>query len=116
MTRLDDWNAAIVREYDPPGYRLHLFRQVGNDMLSLASANAIDGSLEFITRPMEEIDTGSTGLLLEQSMLEPLFNALAAEEAGPLTPTGDIMRLEEALKIERDRIDRILGWFTSGNR
>ena len=98
-----EWKAHTAEDWTVGGTRLVLFRRVGDD------TEVIVGFDEFGRAIVERTAAGHTstgefyGLLLPRDAVEAI-----ATRVNPGPSKAEVTRLEEALAIERKRVDDVL--------
>lgn len=106
MTDLTDgWQARVLDTHEGFMHDLRtliVFRAEGDDLVALAGWT--DTGTPVLTRwPRHAVSPDSTRLQLPVGVLEAIAEAI---KPGP--SQGELARLEEALTVERTRIDRVL--------
>lgn len=98
-----EWRAHLVEDFAADASRLYLVRDVG-DSMEIITGWADDGMP--VVRNVDRyvaLPDDVRGLLVPNSALQAIAERLRPDASGP-----EVRRLEEALKIERARVDRAL--------
>lgn len=97
-----EWRAHVTDDFMQYGRRVHLARPAGPGMVDVVTGFREDGT-PTIDRFSNDVNVDAPGFLLPQDALEALV-----EKVKPGPASGELGALREALKVERDRIDRLL--------
>ena len=97
MAAVNEWKAALVPAVSSDATMLYLWRPAGGGLVEYLSA---DATLK--TAP-EAANVPGAGLSLPRGAYAAIVEALR-----PDTTSGELVVLRESLKVERDRVDRVL--------
>lgn len=108
------WEAAVVREaWEPLAYRLHIYRRRERDGVT----EVLDGTQEDGRMVFRHVAEGETwdraGIPIPAEMVEPIRDAFI-KAAGPLPSSLELAAVRESLKLERERVDRVMGRLLDG--
>lgn len=99
------WQARILDT--PEGFMRDLrtvivYRREGDDLVALSGWTG-DGTPTLTRWPVNTVSPDGVALLMPEGAVEAI-----AEAVKPGPPSGEVARLEEALKVERARVDDVL--------
>lgn len=104
------WHAHLTDDWAVGGSRLFLVREAGPDDIEVVTGFTDDG-FAVITRQGRAVRTDFPGLLIPRDALDSLGALLRPDAGGP-----EVRRLEEALAVERARVDQLLAVLTRQDR
>ncbi len=104
---MTEWKAAIDRTYTPMEYRLHAWRPVGNGYIEYVIGVDSSGRLATTRREASTVAEGHDGVAISPEMFEAVARAFA-EYVEPTPIRAEVERLEQALAVERARVDQLV--------
>lgn len=94
--------ARVVEDFPRSGHRLLLAEDQGPDMFRVLMENG-----DWITQPKEAVLPEGVGVRLPMGAWEAIV-----EIAAPMATAGEVGRLQDALDVERGRVDSVLSIIT----
>ena len=90
------WQVHFEHEFMRDGWRMHLWRRVGNEV------EVASGTLT-VTRMESGVEPVTSGLYLPGDAYQAIVSAI-----DPPAHAAEVRRIEEALAVERARVERLI--------